>query len=201
MNVDCIRTVFLRCSAAFLSAAAVCTISVAQETDPDTIGVNSVQACMTLFGAKSLLTQKDAGASYAVQVGVVYMDGSGLLLRYTQGTPTAELRRIRPGTGEVDVETVDASGIAFRSLVGKLIGVAPTEPVQIDEAIAIQHASDANAWLFEYIDPIGGRISQVTVELSKELRKRDHSKLKAAFRDVMGCIGAIDPATGERGNR
>ena len=129
--------------------------------------------------------------SFVVQLGFITNSGDGRLMRYYGGASVLRYRSLSNSKDlSVENEWV-VPGKEFSRLVSSVLVSAPTAPVSLEEAMAISSNLGGTVWLFEYLDPLDGRISMVTIDgLPQGFGDRSHSLLKKSFDNVLAYIEA-----------
>lgn len=162
-----------------------------EENDTDRKGgIHSPTGFAHLFGSQSLQNEKvGVNNVVVVQVGFITADGRGEFLRYEWDSSRVIYKNLKAGAASEVQMNSSVRDKKLEQMIVSLVQAAPTAPVGIDEAAVISSNGSETVWLFEYIDPLGGKQSIVTVEnLPKDLSNRNHHLLRKSFEQVVRHI-------------
>ena len=152
-------------SFAILLRVLVFSLSVTGEegTRPADGAIYTPRGFVNYFKTKSLLdgTAIKPGDS-GLQVGFLDAKEGGKLFLYRIGSKELIMTSVNP---REDRETVEVAVTeSLKKEMSILLKCAPNSPMEVNEAGAIAFGGGGKYWLFEYIDPLGGRQSIITME-------------------------------------
>lgn len=167
-----------------------------EDTRPADGGIDTPQGFLNYFKIKSLLdgTAVEPGDS-GLQVGFLDEKECGKLFLYSVGSKEIIITSVN-SVG--DRETVKvAITESLKKEISILLKCAPNSPMEINEAGAIAFGGGGKYWLFEYIDPLGGRQSIITMEqvdtgVDLGYKIREHDAFSKSFSEIVAEIEGVE---------
>lgn len=177
---------------AFLFISLACTLvpSSADEVYPD-MGITSPAGLLKEFGVKPFGAgdREKLEGLYLLRVGFWARRGKGSLIEVNGSSETVIFRSLGGSGKKIITREIEFKAAEIAKLAGALVSAAPTAPVDVSEAVATTDSIGSGLWLFEYWDPLGGRILMVTAQdLPEVMTDRDHDRLAIAYRRFEAAI-------------